>query len=105
MPVPAKEQVTHPKRLLLSDLELHLRHYVYKPLYTIIIMGGMNTDLYAATRAGKDRDALVGIMNELQLVSCAAAAWPRSHELFHTHDTPTQNGGVQKVMTSDVQAQ
>ena len=42
MPVPTKEQVAHPKRLLLSDLELHLRHYVYKPLYTIIIMGGMN---------------------------------------------------------------
>ena len=36
MPVPTKEQVTHPKRLLLSDLELHLRHYVHKPLYTSI---------------------------------------------------------------------
>ena len=45
----------------------------------------MNTDLYAAARAGKDRGALTGVMNELQLVSCAEAAWPRSHELFHTH--------------------
>jgi hypothetical protein len=30
MPVPTKEQVTHPKRLLMSDLELHLRHYETK---------------------------------------------------------------------------
>ena len=45
MSVPTKEQVTHLKRLLLSNLELHLRHYVYKPLYTIIITGGMNRDM------------------------------------------------------------
>ena len=40
----------------------------------MIIMGDMNSDLYATTRAGKDRDAMAGMMNELQLVSCAAAA-------------------------------
>ena len=85
MPVPTKEQVAHPKRLLSSDLELHLLHYVHKQLYTVIIMGDMNTDLYAVVRAGKDRGTLTGMMNKLQLVSCAAAVWPRPHELFHTH--------------------
>ena len=29
---------------------------------------------------------MTGMMNELQLASCAAAAWPRSHELFVTHE-------------------
>ena len=45
----------------------------------------MNTDLYAEHHKGKDFDALVWLLWELNLVSCAAAAWPETHHLFCTH--------------------
>ena len=40
MPVLTQMQVKHSKRLLMSDLELHLRHYyVYQLKCTIMLMG------------------------------------------------------------------
>ena len=48
-------------------------------------MGDMNTDLYAERRRGKDRDTLLDMMDELELVSCGQAAWPRAHVDFVTH--------------------
>ena len=47
MPKPTAEQVKHPKHLLFSDLKLQLWHYACKPLHTLVVMGDMNTDLYA----------------------------------------------------------
>ena len=85
MPRPTAEQLKHPKRLLFSDLKLQLWHYACKPLHTLVVMGDMNTDLYAEHRRGKDRDALLEMMDELKLVSCGQAAWPQSHAGFVTH--------------------
>ena len=48
-------------------------------------MGDMNTDLYAEHRRGKDRGMLLDMMDELKLVSCSQAAWPRAHVDFVTH--------------------
>ena len=45
-------------------------------------MGDINTDLYAERRRGKDRAMLLDMMNELKLVSCGQAAWPRTHVDF-----------------------
>ena len=85
MPRPTAEQLKHPKRLLFSDLKLQLWHYACKPLHTLVVMGDMNTDLYAERRRGKGLDALLGMMDELKLVSCGQAAWPQSHAGFVTH--------------------
>ena len=85
MPRPTAEQLKHPKRLLFSDLKLQLWHYACKPLHTLVVMGDMNTDLYAEHRSGKDRDALLELMDELKLVSGGQAAWPESHAGFVTH--------------------
>ena len=73
MPKPTTEQLKHPKRLLFSDLKLQLWHYACKPLHTLVVMGDMNTDLYAEHRRGKDRDALMEMVDELKLVSCGHA--------------------------------
>ena len=58
------EQLKHPKLLLSSDLKLQLWHYACKPLHTLVVMGDMNTDMYAEHRRGKDRDALLEMMDE-----------------------------------------
>ena len=76
MPKPTTEQLKHPKRLLFSELELQLWHYACKPLHTLVVMGDMNTDLYAEHRRGKDRDAMMEMMDELKLVSCGQAVYP-----------------------------
>ena len=62
-------KLMHPKRLLFSDLELPLWHCACKPLRTLVIMGDMNTDLYAERRRGKDCVTLLEMMDELKLVS------------------------------------
>ena len=85
MPRPTADQLKHPKRLLFSDLKLLLWHYASKPLHTLVVMGDMNTDLYAERRRGKDCDALLEMMDELKLVSCGQAAWPQPHAGFVTH--------------------
>ena len=71
---PTTEQTKHPKRLLMADLVMHLKHYALKINCTLVLTGAMNTDLYAEHRKGKDVDALVWLLWELNLVSCAAAA-------------------------------
>ena len=79
------DQLKHPKWLLFSDSKLQLWHYAYKPRHTHVVMGDMNTDLYAERRRGKDRDMLLDMMDELKLVSCGQAAWLRAHVDFVTH--------------------
>ena len=93
MPGPTAEQLKHPKRLLFSDLKLQLWHYACKPLRTLVVMGDMNTDLYAERRRGKDRDALLEMMDELKLVSGGQAAWPESHAGFITHGGGSVHAG------------
>ena len=44
---PTADQLKHPKRLLFSDLKFKLWHYACKPPHTLVVMGDMNTDLYA----------------------------------------------------------
>ena len=87
MPRPIAEQLKHPKRLLFSDLKLQLLHYAFNPLRTLVVIGDMNTDLYAEHRRGKDRNAMIEMMDELILVSCGQAVWPQSHAGFVTRHT------------------
>ena len=54
IPRPTADQLKHPKRLLFSDLKLQLCHCACKPLRTLVVMGDMNTDLYAERRRAKD---------------------------------------------------
>ena len=93
MPRPTADQLKHPKRLLFSDLKLQLLHCACKPRRTLVVMGDMNTDLYAERRRGKDRDVLLGMMDELKLVSCGQAAWPRAHVEFVTHSGGSAHAG------------
>ena len=53
--------------------------------HTLVVMGDMNTDLYAEHRREKDCDALLETMDELKLVSCGQAVWPQSYAGFATH--------------------
>jgi hypothetical protein len=71
---------------------MHLQHYAYNPLYTIIIMGDMNTDIYAESRQGKDFEALVTMVRDPRLGSCAEAAWPQMHQTFQTHGDDSAHG-------------
>ena len=68
----------------MADLVMHLKHYALKSNCTLVLAGDMNTDLYAEHRKGKDVDALVWLLRELNLVGCATAAWPETHHLFCT---------------------
>ena len=106
MPCPTEEQVKHPKRLLFSDLALHLWHYASKPKHTIVVMGDMNTDIYAGRRRGKDSEALVQMMDGLKLTSAAEAAWPRSHASFMTHagDSVHADSHIDYVLISEASA-
>ena len=65
MPRPTVDQLKHSKRLLFSDLKLRLWHYACKPLHTLVVMGDMNTDLYAEHRRGKDRGMPLDMIDEL----------------------------------------
>jgi len=106
MPKPTAEQLKHPKRLLFSDMQLQLWHYACKPLHTLVVMGDMNTDLYAEHRRGKDRDALMEMVDELKLVSCGQAVWPQSHTGFVTHggDSVHADSHIDYVMISESSA-
>ena len=106
MPKPTAEQVKHPKRLLFSDLKLQLWHHACKPLHTLVVMGDMNTDLYAEHRRGKDRDAMIDMMDELKLVSCGQAVWPQSCSAFVTHggDSVHADSHIDYVMISESSA-
>ena len=106
MPKPTAEQVKHPKRLLFSDLKLQLWHYACKPLHTLVVMGDMNTDLYAAHRRGKDRDAMLEMMDELKLISCGQTVWPQSHTGFATHsgDSVHADSHIDYVLISESSA-
>ena len=81
-PKPTVEQVKHPKRLLWADLAMHLRHHAYCKNTTLILMGGLNTDI--VTKTGGGESELVTVMDKLRLTSCAAVAWPESHKGFKT---------------------
>ena len=106
MPKPTAEQVKHPKRLLFSDLKLQLWHYACKPLHTLVVMGDMNTDLYAVHRRGKDRDAMLEMMDELKLISCGQTVWPQSHTGFATHggDSVHADSHIDYVLISESSA-
>ena len=105
MPQPTADQRKQPKRLLFSDLKLQLWHYACKPLHTLVVMGDMNTDLYAEHRRGKDRGTFLGMM-ELKLVSCGQAAWPRAHVSFVTHGGDSVHVGshVDYILVSEASA-
>ena len=53
MPRPTADQLKYSKQLLFSDLKLKLWHYACKPRHTLVVMGDMNTDLYAEHRRGR----------------------------------------------------
>ena len=106
MSKPTTEQLKHPKRLLFSDLKLKLWHYACKPFHTLVVMGDMNTDLYAEHRCRKDRDAMMEMLDELKLVSCGQAVWPQSHTGFVTHggDSVHADSHIDYMMISYVSA-
>ena len=61
-------------------------------------MGDMNTDLYAEHRRGKDRGAMMEMMDELKLVSCGQAVWPQSYSGFVTHGGGSVHADSQSTM-------
>ena len=66
----------------------------------------MNTDLYAEHRRGKDRDAMMEMIDELKLVSCGQAVWPQSHTGFVTHggDSVHADSHIDYMMISESSA-
>ena len=106
MPRPTTDQLKHPKRLLFSDLKLHLWHHACKPLHTLVVMGDLNTDLYAEHRRGKDRDALLDLMDELNLTSGGQAAWPETFTDFVTHggDSVHADSHIDYILISEASA-
>ena len=106
MPRPTADQLKHPKRVLFSDLKLQLWHHACKPRHTLVVMGDMNTDLYAKHRRGKDRGMLLDMMNEFKLVSCGQAAWSRAHVGFVTHggDSVHADSHIDYILISQASA-
>ena len=86
MPRPTADQLKHPKRSLFSDLKLQLWH--------------------AEHRSGKDRGTLLGMMDELKLVSCGQAAWPRAHVGLVTHggDSVHADSYINYILVSEASA-
>ena len=54
-------------------------------------------DIYTESRQGKDAEALVGMMRDLRLGSCAEAAWSQTHRTFQTHGA--RGGDSKRIAT------
>jgi hypothetical protein len=70
-PKPTADEVRHPKRLLMADLETHLMLYALNPNCTIILMGDANVDIHS--RPGTDTDSYRTMMTKLGSMSCGEA--------------------------------
>ena len=103
MPNPTSDQITHPKRLLMADLSLHLRAYADNPHCTIVLMGDMNVER-DRDQGTDDAKSLEAMLTVLHLRSCAESRWGTVARRIATRSEGASRSHIDHVFITDTAA-
>ena len=103
MPNPTRDQIAHPKRLMMADLALHLRAYADNPHCTVVLMGDMNVDR-DRDQGTEDATSLEAMLAALHLRSCAEIRWGTAARQIATRSEGATSSHIDHVFITDTAA-
>ena len=103
MPNPTRNQIAHPKRLMMADLALHLRAYADNPHCTVVLMGDMNVDR-DRDQGTEDAASLEMMLTALHIRSCADIRWGPAARQIATRSEGTSSSHIDHVFITDTAA-
>ena len=103
MPNSTRDQIAHPKRLMMADLALHLRAYADDPHCTVVLMGDMNVDR-DRDQGTEDATSLEAMLTALHLRSCAEIRWGTAARKISTRSEGTARSHIDHVFITDTAA-
>ena len=103
MPNPTRDQIAHPKRLMMADLALHLRAYADNPHCTVVLMGDMNVDR-DRDQGTEDATSLEAMLAALHLRSCAEIRWGTAARQIATRSEGAASSHIDHVFITDTAA-
>ena len=103
MPNPTRDQIAHPKRLMMADLALHLRAYADNPHCTVVLMGDMNVDR-DRDQGTEDATSLETMLAALHLRSCADIRWGTAARRIATRVEGSSRSHIDHAFITDTAA-